>query len=94
MSVTYLTNADETDRLRNIDEDYFLDEVKSKFGFKGAKEAQEILIKTAALFAGGELDDDAKEIFFKSLIEVYVESKTEARNKFTPRRRARSKKAI
>lgn len=92
VSVTYLSDENETDRLKNIDEDYFLNEAKTEYGIKGAREAQAVLAQASALFAGGELDDDAKEIFFQSLMEVYLESKSEAREKFTPRKRASRKK--
>ena len=92
VSVTYLRDENETDKLKDIDEDYFLDEAKSKFGLKGLKEAQEVISWASALFAGGELDDEAKEIFYQSLMEVYMESKAEAREKFTPRKRASRKK--
>jgi len=92
VSVTYLRDENETDKLKDIDEAYFLDEAKSKFGLKGLKEAQEVISRASALFAGGELDDEAKEIFYQSLMEVYMESKAEAREKFTPRKRASRKK--
>jgi transcriptional regulator with XRE-family HTH domain len=92
VSVTYLSNEGETDKFKNIDTDFFIDEAKAEYGIKGAKEAQAILAQATALFAGGELDDDAKEIFFQSLMEVYLESKADAREKFTPRKRASRKK--
>ena len=92
VSVTYLCDENETDKLKNIDEDYFFGEVKSKYGLKGAKEAQEVISRVSALFAGGELDEDAKEVFYQSLMEVYLESKADAREKFTPRKRASRKK--
>ena len=36
--------------------------------------------------AGGDLDDEAKEVFFRALMEVYLESKAEASAKFTPKK--------
>lgn len=92
VSVAYLTNEAETDRLKSIDEDYFFEDVKTKYGIKAAKEAQSVLAQASALFAGGELDDDAKEIFFQSLMEVYMESKADAQEKYAPRKRASRKK--
>jgi len=92
VSVAYLTDENEIDRFKNIDEDYFVDEAKARFGIKGAKEAQEVIARASALFAGGELDDAAKEIFYQSLMEVYMESKADAREKFSPRRRAGRKR--
>lgn len=92
VSVTYLTDDTVTDRTAGIDEDYFIGEAKANYGIKGAKEAQAVLERVSALFAGGELDDDAKEIFIQSIMEVYMESKADARNKFSPRKRASRKK--
>ena len=92
VSVAYLVDEDETDTHSNIDQDLFIVNVKSKHGYRGAKEATELLNRASALFAGGELADDAKDMFFQSLMEVYLESKAEAREKFTPRQR-KSRKA-
>lgn len=69
-----------------MSKELFLANVKNKYGYKGAREAADVLSRAGALFAGGELDDKAKDIFFQSLMEVYLESKEEARIKFTPKR--------
>lgn len=87
VTVTYLMDEEETDSQKNIDQELFIANVKNEHGYKGAKEASEILSHAKTLFAGGELEDDAKDIFFQSLMEVYLESKAEAREKFTPRKR-------
>lgn len=92
VSVSYLMDEEETDKLKNISDELFIANARNEYGYKGAREAQEVLARASALFAGGELDDNAKEIFFQSLMEVYLESKAEAREKFTPRRR-KSRKA-
>jgi len=91
VSVTYLTDEDESDRYKDMGQDYFYDEAKKRYGSKGEKEAQEVISRATALFAGGELDDDAKEMFHQSLMEVYLESKADASKKFSPRKK-RSKK--
>jgi transcriptional regulator with XRE-family HTH domain len=92
VTVAYLMDDEQTDKSKNIDEELFLANAKNEYGQKGAREAQDVLNKAAALFAGGELEDAAKEIFFQSLMEVYLESKAEAREKFAPKRR-RARKA-
>lgn len=92
VTVAYLMSDEETDKMKNIDEELFLANAKNEYGYKGAREAQAVLDKATALFAGGELSDEAKEIFFQSLTEVYLESKAEARDKFAPKRR-KSRKA-
>ena len=94
VSVAYLMDEDEADKHKNIDEELFLANAKNEFGYKGAREAQAVLEQASALFAGGELEDDAKDIFFQSLMEVYLESKAEAREKFSPKRRVSRKSKI
>ncbi len=91
VTVAYLMDDEETDTMKNIDEELFLANVKNEYGPKGAREAQKVLNDVSALFAGGELDDEAKEIFFQSIMEVYLESKAEAREKFSPKRRVSRK---
>jgi len=92
VTVSYLMDEEETDKLKNISDELFIANAKNQYGYKGAREAQDVLSRATALFAGGELEDEAKEIFFQSLMEVYLESKAEAREKFTPRRRVSRKK--
>jgi transcriptional regulator with XRE-family HTH domain len=94
VSFGYLMDDEETDTNKNIDQDIFLANVKNEFGSRGAREAHQVLERAAALFAGGELEDGAKDIFFQSLMEVYLESKAEAREKFAPKtpRKRKSRK--
>ena len=75
-----------TDTQSHIDEELFIASAKSKHGYRGAKEAQDVIGRTKALLAGGDLDDEAKEVFFRALMEVYLESKAEASAKFTPKK--------
>lgn len=94
VSVSYLLDEEETDPHKNIDHELFIGNSKNKYGYKGAREASELLSRASALFAGGELDDNAKELFFQSLMEVYLDSKQEAREKFSPKKRARKSKNL
>lgn len=87
-------DEEETDPHKNIDHELFIANSKNKYGYKGAREASELLSRASALFAGGELDDNAKELFFQSLMEVYLDSKQEAREKFSPKKRARKSKNL
>ncbi len=93
VSVSYLLDEEETDQHKNVDEELFIANSKNKYGYKGAKEATEILEKASALFAGGELDESAKELFFQSLTEVYLDSKRKASEKFSKKQRARKPKS-
>lgn len=92
VSVGYLMDEEEEDREKDIDKDIFLANVKNEYGIKGAKEASEVITRASALFAGGELDEEAKDLFFRSIMEVYLDSKEEARAKFAPRQRKSRRK--
>ena len=92
VSVNFLLDIDETDKISNTDLELFFSNAKKGFGYKGAVEAKKVISQAAALFAGGDLDDEAKDVFFQSLMEVYLESKAEAREKFSTRRRVSRKK--
>jgi len=88
VSVTYLMDEEESDRQKNIDQELFIANAKNEYGYKGAREASELIQRTSALFAGGELDEGAKDIFIKSVMEIYLESKAEARRKYSHKKKS------
>ena len=79
--MSYLLDESETDSQSHIDQDMFILEAKENFGSKGAKEAQEVLGRVNSLFAGGELDEDAKDVFFQAIMSVYMDSKKNSTGK-------------
>jgi len=87
VTVTYLMDEEETDKTKNIDQELFIANAKMKHGHRAAREASDLISRATVLFAGGELGEEAKDIFIQTLMEVYLESKAEARNKFAPRKR-------
>ena len=91
VSVTYLFDEEEEDTQKDIDQESFLLKVKNAYGNRSVRDAQEVLDKAGALFAGGELDDDAKEVFMQSLMEVYIRSKEKAKKKYAPKTRRKSR---
>ncbi|HPT84497.1 MAG TPA: helix-turn-helix transcriptional regulator [Bacillota bacterium] len=76
VDVNYLLTEDEE----------FITEAASKYGSKGEAEARELLERSAALFAGGELSDEDKLAFVHEIQQLYLESK-EIAKKFAPKRR-------
>jgi len=89
VTVEYLVVDEVDDPKENLDREIFLEHVQKLYGRKGAEEAAALLTQTTALFAGGTLDDEAKEIFLQSIMEIFMESKSKAREKFTPKSRKR-----
>ena len=93
VSVNYLLSESEGD-IKGSANDTFVAHAKNEFGSRGAKEASELLSRATALFAGGELNDEGKELFFQSIAEIYLESKREARKKFSSKKRAGRSKSV
>lgn len=87
VSAAYLLDDDETDTTKSLQEEEFLRDVRKEYGSKGAREAHDVLQRAGALFAGGDLDEDAKDVFFQALMQVYLDSKANAREQFSPGRR-------
>ena len=83
---SYLLSEESADPGESFREEEFVRRARSRYGDKGKREAQAILARTGALFAGGALDDDAKDIFMESVMKIYMESKEEARKKFSSKK--------
>lgn len=76
VDVNYLLTEDEE----------FITEAASRYGSKGEAEARELLERSAALFAGGELSDEDKLAFLLEIQQLYLESK-EIAKKYAPKKR-------
>ena len=73
VTVSYLLDESEN-KHANVDQEMFFTDAKRAFGYKGAREAREVVSRAAALFAGGELDNEAKDVFFQSLGKFFQHS--------------------
>ncbi len=87
VTAAYLVDDEATDVQKNLAQEIFIAGARSQYGSQGARDAQRIISEASALFAGGELDEESKDLFFQSLTNVYFTSKEEARRKFAPKRR-------
>ena len=67
--------------------DAFLAEVQHSYGSRGQREAQDVLERAGALFAGGDLDETAKDVLIQSLMRSYLTAKEKASQKFSPNSR-------
>jgi len=92
VTVSYLLSDDESSNRINSDQEKFLQSAKRDFGYKRLREAEYVLERVSALFAGGDLDEREKEIFFQSIMADYLECKAEAREKFSGKKRLRARK--
>jgi len=82
VSVDYLLNDDITDPKHGIEKSLYVEETRERLGAKAAKEMDILLEQNMALFAGGELDQEAKDAFFEAVMKAYITCKEDARKTF------------
>jgi len=69
-----------------VEDEAFLATVSERYGKRGLDRAHVILEETSALFAGGELSDNDKRAFAMQMQAIFLDSKEQARKKFTPKK--------
>lgn len=87
VSVKFLTDDTCENPLEDIEKDGYIEEAREKYGSKGARDLDTLISENCALFAGGELSTEEKDVFFEALTKAYIACKEEAREKFTPKSR-------
>ena len=85
VSVKFLTDENCENPLEDIEKDGYIEDARERYGAKGARDLDTLIRENCALFAGGELSADEKEVFFEALTKAYIASKEEARIKFSPK---------
>ena len=79
VSADYLRSDEITDPLYGMEKKEYIDEARSRFGQKGAKELDYLLERNTALFAGGEISEEAKDAYFEAVTKAYFACKEAAR---------------
>lgn len=82
VSVDYLKNDEIEDPLYGIEKQPYVDEARERFGNKAAREIDFLMERNTALFAGGDISDEAKEAYFEAVMQAYLECKARAKEKF------------
>lgn len=90
VSYDYLTNDNITDPKQGIEKIEYIEEARNQFGNRAAKEVDELLERNAALFAGGELSEDAKDAFFTAVTKAYLECKEQAKKTYGRKKKTES----
>lgn len=70
--------------LRNEGDD-FITRANQRYGYRGAKQAEELVAEIGGLFAGGELSESDKDAVMRSLQQAYWDAKKENK-KYTPKK--------
>lgn len=83
VSVKYLSDDSCTDPREDIETDDFHQEAHNQVGLSESRDIVRMLQENEALFAGGELSQAEKDIYFDALMTAYVNCKQKAKEKFS-----------
>jgi transcriptional regulator with XRE-family HTH domain len=86
ISQEYLMNDKITDPKYGLEEAEYVDSVRSRYGKKGAMDVQEMLDGMSSFFAGGDVPQEDKDLFFQAVVNAYMQTKQDAHDKFTPKK--------
>lgn len=82
VSYDYLQKDEVTDPHQGMEKMPYIEAAREQYGNAAAKEVDELLERNAALFAGGELSEEAKDAFFQAVAKAYLECKNAARRTY------------
>lgn len=86
VTARYLEHDEIDDPQAGIDEEPFIQEARDLYGKRGADEMAAALAQNEALFAGGLLTEDQKDMFFEAVSRAYFMNKERAREKYGKRK--------
>lgn len=78
----YLRDDDCLDPQAGIETEEYIQAARDEFGQKGADEMAKALAQNTALFAGGTLTEEQKDMYYEALTRAYFSNKRRARERF------------
>ena len=72
VSIDYLRDDSISDPTYGLEKQEYIEQVRDLYGNKGAAEMEFLLKRNAALFAGGEFPQEAKDAFFEAVMQAYI----------------------
>lgn len=82
VSVDYLTFDEITDPKQGLEKQGYVDQARELYGTQAATEMNALLERNTALFAGGELSQEAKDDFFAAVVKSYLACKEAAKKTY------------
>lgn len=83
VSIKYLRDDNCENPTEDIEKDPYIEGIADQYGAKGVGDVQKMLEENQALFAGGELSQAEKDIYFDALMTAYVTCREKAKEKFS-----------
>ena len=83
VSEAYLLKDEIEDETYGLDEAPYIENTRATYGKKSADDISRLLLETQAMFAGGEIPEEDKDLFFQAITEAYFANKNKASERFT-----------
>ncbi len=84
VSEAYLTDPEIDDVTYGLEEAPYVNVVRDTYGKKAGMDMQQLLDGVQAMFAGGSTPQEDKDLFFEAVMRAYMETKQDAKARFTP----------
>jgi len=91
VSLSYLLEDEVDDTQKDRDHDFFLAEVRDRFGDRAVPAAREMLASTQALHAGGSVTPEAMVSFKQAMMVVFIDIMEETKEMYAPKQRKKRK---
>lgn len=78
----YLKNDEIDDPFYGRDRMEYVEQARTTYGSKAAHDADALLAQNMALFAGGDISEEAKDAFFQAIMKAYVDCKDAAKETY------------
>lgn len=78
----YLKNDDIDNPAYGMDRMEYVEQARSCYGTKEANHVEKLLRQNTALFAGGDISEEAKDAFFQAVMKAYIDCKEAAKETY------------
>lgn len=85
VSPEYLKHDNISDPSHGMDRMEYVEDTRRNYGSKDAIEIESLLKQNTALFAGGQISEEAKDAFFQAVMKAYVDCKEAAKSTYGPK---------
>lgn len=82
VSPEYLRNDEIEDPEYGVDSMDYIEDARRRYGAKQARDVETLLQQNAALFAGGDISEEAKDAFFQAVMKAYIDCKEAAKKTY------------
>ena len=78
----YLKNDEITNPYFGMESMEYIESARRKYGARQARDVEALLSDNTALFAGGDISEEAKDAFFQAVMKAYIDCKESAKNTY------------